>query len=197
MEISVVFPSDTEGISEKNLHQVRPFSTYNSITERGREICAIVAMGKGSAIGREGGIPWRLPEDMAHFKGSTMGHPVIMGRKTWESLPKRPLPGRRNMVVTRNPEYASEGAEVFHSVEEAIGACEASEVPFIIGGAQIYDAALPCCSKIIVTEVDTVVPDADALFPEIKEEEWKVSDRSETMTSKTGLTYRFVTYLRR
>ncbi|MDE6340155.1 MAG: dihydrofolate reductase, partial [Muribaculaceae bacterium] len=90
---------------------------FNSEVARLRSVTAIVAMARDNAIGRAGSLPWRLPEDMAHFKAFTMGHPIIMGRKTWESLPKRPLPGRRNIVVSRSPLYEAEGAEVFPSVE--------------------------------------------------------------------------------
>ncbi len=120
-----------------------------------------------------------------------------MGRKTWESLPRRPLPGRRNMVVSANSGYVAEGAEVFGSVEMAIAACPASETPVIIGGASIYKTALPYCTDIIVTQVDTTVPDADTFFPELSQEEWKISECSEWMTSVKGLKYRFVSFSRK
>ncbi|MDE6028560.1 MAG: dihydrofolate reductase, partial [Muribaculaceae bacterium] len=96
METSILFPSDPDKISEKDIWQLHPFSTFNSRTSRLKELWAIVATNLSGAIGRKGNLPWHLPEDLRHFKELTMGHPVIMGRKTWESLPKRPLPGRLN-----------------------------------------------------------------------------------------------------
>ncbi len=197
MEISYLFPSDPDSISEKDICQTMPFSTFNSSTFRNRQVTAIVAMAKDRAIGRDGSLPWRLPEDMAHFKLTTMGHPIIMGRKTWESLPKSPLPGRRNIVISRNEEYDAEGAETFSSVEDAIAACPTTETPIIIGGSQLYNSALPYCTKIIVTEIDTTIPDADTHFPELSEKEWETSDVSEKFESKSGLTYRFITYCRK
>lgn len=197
MEITCVFPSSPDSIPDKDLSGAIPFSTFNSETHRRRELPAIVAIARGNVIGKEGGLPWRLPEDMAHFKEITMGHPVIMGRKTWESLSKRPLPGRRNIVISGNPDYTAEGAEVFPSVEAAVAACAASEVPVIIGGEKIYRAAMRMCTKLYVTEVDAEVEGADAFFPEIDTESWKVSECGDWQKSRTGLKYRFVTYRRR
>ena len=195
METSILFPSDPDKISEKDILQLHPFSTFNSRTSRLKELWAIVAANPSGAIGRKGDLPWHLPEDLRHFKELTMGHPVIMGRKTWESLPKRPLPGRRNIVVSRNPEYKAEGAEVFPSVEEAVAACR--EIPFIIGGEAVYRAAIPFCTRLYLTEVGHEVDDADAFFPPLSGNEWDVLEESEAMTSKTGLKYRFVTKVRR
>lgn len=197
MEISSLFPSDSDVVTEKDLSRSIPFSAFNSSTSRPRSLTAIVAMAADRAIGRNGDIPWRLPEDMAHFKSSTMGHPVIMGRKTWESLPKRPLPGRRNIVVSRNAGYMADGAEVFTSVAEAVAACEPAEEPMLIGGASLYAAAMPMCTRVIATEIDTTIPDADTHFPELPAHEWVAMEESDTMVSKTGLQYRFVTYTRR
>ena len=164
---------------------------------RGRVVSAIVAMGPKQEIGRRGQLPWRLPEDLAHFKALTMGHPVIMGRKTWESLPKRPLPGRRNVVVSRQENYVAEGAEVFGSLESALAACAPDEEPFIIGGATIYEASLPYLTHLYVTEVETDVADADTWFPDIDMAEWHETEKSERMISKTGLPYFFRTLARR
>ena len=163
---------------------------------RNRNVAAIVAMGPMQEIGREGGLPWRLPEDLAHFKELTMGHPVIMGRKTWESLPKRPLPGRRNIVVSRQEDYVAEGGEVFGSLESAIAACAPDEEPFIIGGATIYEASIPYLTDLYVTEVETEVEGADTWFPDVDMAEWHETARSERMISKTGLLYRFRTLTR-
>lgn len=110
MEIISLYPSDPDMISEKNIEGAIPFSTFNSESRRLRRLKAIVAMANDRAIGRQGTLPWHLPEDLAHFKATTLGNPIVMGRKTWESLPRRPLPGRRNMVVSANSGYVAEGA---------------------------------------------------------------------------------------
>ena len=102
------------------------------------ELAIIVARAKNGVIGVNNTLPWHLPEDLKHFKNTTLGCPIIMGRNTWVSL-GRPLPGRRNLVVSRNPEFKAEGAETFTSLEDAIDACSGVEKAFIIGGAQIYD----------------------------------------------------------
>lgn len=180
---------------EKESAGIHPFSTYNSETRRGRRVMALVAMDKEGGIGRGGALPWRLREDMAHFKASTMGHPVIMGRRTWESLPKRPLPGRRNIVVSHNYAYEASGAEVFSSVDDAVASCEGAEVPVIIGGAQIYASAMRYITDLIVTRVD-MVSDADTFFPELNPAEWSVTEESDTMVSENGIGYSFVTYRR-
>ena len=182
---------------KQDADNLQSFAVFNSEVSRLRPVTGIVAMAHRGAIGRAGTLPWRLPEDMAHFKAYTMEHPVIMGRKTWESIPKRPLPGRRNIVISRSPVYEAEGAEVFPSVEAAIASCAPTEIPIVMGGAQIYSAAFPLCSKIVVTEIDTEVPDADTFFPEIDPTEWTRKEESELLTSKTGLNYRFVTYSKR
>lgn len=197
METTIVFPTDPQKISEGDSLEIRPFSVFNSASHKPREVVAIVAAAKDMAIGRQGLIPWRLPEDMAHFKQTTMGHPVIMGRKTWESLPKRPLPGRRNIIVTRNPDYQADGGEIAASPEAAIALCPPDSAPVIIGGGEIYRLALPYCTKAIITEVETEIPDADTFFPALPADEWKVTETSDTLESKSGLRYRFVTYSRR
>jgi len=197
MEISVVFPSDSSSITEKDIKEAIPFSTFNSETSRPRQLLAIVAIAADRAIGRNGSMPWKLPEDMAHFKATTMGHPVIMGRKTWESLPKKPLPGRRNIVVTGNKGYEATGAETFRSVEAAVAACAPVELPVIIGGSQLYASALPLCTRLIITEINTTVPDADTHFPALDENKWFMTECSEWLISKSGLEYRFVTYSRK
>lgn len=197
MEHSIVFPSDAESGIDRGSSEIRPFSIYNSVTGRHRRVAAIVAAGNDGAIGRDGDLPWHIAGDMRRFKSLTMGHPVIMGRRTWDSLPRRPLPGRRNIVVSHNPEFRAEGAETAPSVETAIAACAADEIPFVIGGGQIYAAAFPLLTEILMTRVDTSVENADTFFPALKEDEWSVSEQSETMTTDQGLSYRFLTYRRK
>lgn len=132
-------------------------------------LCLIVARSRNKVIGRDGDLPWRLKDDFAHFKRMTLGHPVIMGRKTWESLPKRPLPGRMNIVVSRDWTYDAPGARVFSSLGPAVAVARANALRegvsrvFIIGGAMLYQATLALADEIMVTEVDAEV-DGDALF---------------------------------
>jgi dihydrofolate reductase len=159
----------------------------------------IWAQSTSGVIGRDNGIPWRLPEDQARFKDVTLGHAVVMGRLTWESLPAkvRPLPGRRNVVVTRQADYVADGATVVGDLEDALdsGYVEDDET-WVIGGAQIYALALPLAARCEVTEVDVDLPreDDDAIAP-VLDEQWTRTD-GEWLTSASGLRYRFSTYLR-
>lgn len=154
------------------------------------ELAIIVARAKNGVIGVNNTLPWRLPEDLKHFKNTTLGHPIIMGRNTWQSLGKA-LPGRRNIVVSRNPDFEAEGAEVFSSLEDAIDACAGLDQVFIIGGAQIYDEALAYVDKLIITEVDIEV-DGDAFFPNIDDMMWEETSREVHHNGDLG--YAFVTY---
>lgn len=139
----------------------------------------IVAVARNGVIGRDGTLPWRLPDDMSYFKATTMGHHVIMGRKTWESL-RRPLPGRTNVVLSRNPDYRAEGAQVVPDLEQALRLAEqvGDEEPFVIGGETVYAAALPYAERIHLTRVDAEV-EGDARFPELQPEDWTQIDRQE------------------
>ena len=154
----------------------------------------IWAQSTSGVIGRDGGIPWRLPEDQARFKELTMGHTVVMGRLTWESLPAkvRPLPGRRNVVVTRQADYMADGADVVTTLEDALTGDET----WVIGGEQIYALALPIATRCEVTEVEVDLPrdDGDALAP-VLDEAWACST-GEWLTSNSGLRYRFDSYRR-
>ncbi len=136
-------------------------------------IALVVAVARNGVIGRDGKLPWRIPEDMKWFKEKTLGKPCVMGRKTWESLPKRPLPGRTNIVVTRARDYAADGAVVVHSLDEAIevGAREGAAEIAIIGGGELYAAALPRTTRIYLTRVDLTV-EGDAHFPALDSSTW-------------------------
>jgi dihydrofolate reductase len=131
------------------------------------ELFLIAAVARDGAIGRAGTMPWHLPQDLAHFKRTTLGCPVVMGRKTWESLPPRfrPLPGRRNVVVTRNPQWQSDGAEAAPSLDTALERLRDAARVFVIGGGELYAQALPLADGLVLTEVDIDVPDADTHFP--------------------------------
>ncbi|WP_025157596.1 dihydrofolate reductase [Leifsonia aquatica] len=146
-------------------------------------------------IGADGGIPWHLPEDMRHFRELTSGSPVVMGRRTWDSLPERfrPLPGRTNIVVTRQAAWSAPGAEVAHDVEEALALAAGAETVWVMGGAQLYAAALPLADRVEVTEVDLDVP-GDTRAPALGEG-WRTA-RGEWQESSSGLRYRFATSLR-
>jgi len=154
----------------------------------------IVARARNGTIGRDNTLPWRLPEDLQHFKRTTMGAPVIMGRKTWDSI-GRPLPGRRNIVVSRNRELKLEGAEVVASIEDAQRLCVGVEQVFLIGGAQLYTEALPSADRLIVTEIDADVP-GDAFFPEVDRGRWIEISRETHHSEANGFDYAFVTYER-
>lgn len=146
------------------------------------------AQARAGVIGRGGTLPWHLPEDMAHFRALTTGGTVVMGRRTWESLPPkfRPLPGRRNVVVTRQPSYDAPGAEIVADLAAAL-----AEPVWIIGGATIYRAALPYADRIVRTEIDLDVPDGDAHAPALGPE-WVVAAEGDWRTSSAGLRFRVV-----
>ena len=156
------------------------------------------AQSTSGVIGRGGDIPWRVPEDLARFKQVTMGHTVVMGRRTWDSLPPsvRPLPGRRNVVLSRRADFAADGAEVVGSLEQAFASFGAEPEMWVIGGGQIYHHALPRASRCEVTEVDIDLPrdDDDALAP-VLDETW-LAETGEWRLSRTGLRYRFHSYSR-
>lgn len=160
-------------------------------------VSLVAAVARGGVIGRDGGIPWRIPEDMARFRELTVGHPVVMGRRTWDSLPERfrPLPGRRNVVVTRNPAWRADGVERAGSLDDALRLLDGATEVFVIGGAAIYAEALPLADELLLTEIDadfegdTVFPDLDrAAFDEVSRESHVAAD---------GTTFSFVTLRRR
>jgi dihydrofolate reductase len=153
----------------------------------------IFARAANGVIGNHNALPWHLPEDIAHFKRSTMGCPVIMGRKTWESLPAkfRPLPGRLNVVVTRRISFQTEGAVCAHSLEEACCLCPPHSDAWVIGGAEIYTQALPLASTAVVTEIDANF-EGDVYAPQFGPQ-WTETAR-ERHISATGLSFSFVTY---
>ncbi len=153
----------------------------------------IFARARNGVIGRDNTLPWHLPEDMAHFKRTTLGCPVIMGRKTWDSLPPRfrPLPGRLNVVVTRQPDWTAAGAVVTHSLQAACAACQPASTAWVIGGAELYAQALALASTAVVTEIDADF-EGDAFAPCFGPE-WMETSR-ETQISNNGLTFSFMTY---
>lgn len=160
-----------------------------------QKITLIAAVAENGCIGVDNDMPWHIPEDFAFFKQYTLGKPVIMGRKTWESLPKKPLPGRRNIVITRQPDYRAEGAELADSIQTALQLCAGEAEMMIMGGAQIYAEAMPLATDLRITEVKLNVA-GDAFFPPIAPEQWRQAGREAHQSAK-GIGYAFVHYLRR
>jgi dihydrofolate reductase len=157
-------------------------------------ISIVVAHAANRVIGRDGGLPWRLPRDMRHFRELTTGGVVLMGRRTFESLPDafRPLPQRRNLVLSRDPAYARPGAEVFHGLAQALEAC--GRECFVIGGAITYEEALPDCGRIHATEIEVEI-DGDVRFPVLDSGAWRCVHSSERIV-ENELPFRFMTYER-
>ena len=166
------------------------------------QVALMVARAANGCIGRNNKLPWYLPEDLKYFKKITFGKPVVMGRKTWESL-KGPLPGRTNIVISRQPDYVAEGAKVVSSLEDAITLAEhialidGSEEVIIMGGAQIYGEAIPRCDRMYITEVHAEV-EGDAFFPPFDTSLWQEIGRDDfTAEGPTPYDYSFVVYQRR
>ena len=159
------------------------------------KIGLIWSQARNRVIGKNGVIPWHLPEDLAHFKRVTLNHPVIMGRKTWDSIPPkfRPLPGRTNIVVTRQADWHEKGAQCSSSLREALQQCENSNQVWVIGGAQIYAQALPLADELVVTEIDAAF-DGDAHAPAIGPD-WREVAR-ERIVAASGLPLSFVIWHR-
>jgi len=151
----------------------------------------VVAMDANRGIGVDNKLPWHLPEDLAHFKRVTLGHPIIMGRKTFESI-GRPLPGRRNIVVTRNSDWHHEGVDVVHSLDDAVALVGADSAS-IIGGAQIFAAAMRVADRLIVTHIDKVYR-CDTFFPAIDSSEWTAVANEPLHSPTADVDYAIVTY---
>ena len=156
-------------------------------------VILVAAVSSNGVIGAGGRLPWHLPEDLKHFKGLTLGHPVVMGRRTWESLGK-PLAGRENIVVTRTPGYDAPGAAVAASLEAALALCAGVPVAFVVGGAALYAAALPIVDVMVLTEIRRNF-DGDARFPDYDRAEWREAQR-EPRTAADGTRFDFVRYER-
>lgn len=155
----------------------------------------IVAAARNNAIGKNNQLLWHMPADLKFFKETTVGHPVVMGRKTFDSVGK-PLPKRRNIVITRNPDFSAEGVEVCLSLEDALGLLDNKEENFIVGGSEIYKMSLPYCDRIYFTEIDGDF-EADTFFPEIDAEEWHLISKEEHHADERNpYNYRFLTYER-
>jgi dihydrofolate reductase len=156
----------------------------------------VVAAARNGVIGRDNGLPWRLPADLAHFKRVTLGHPILMGRRTWDSI-GRALPGRQNIVLTRDPRFRAAGATVVHSLAEARTAAAGAERLMVIGGAELYRAVLADADVLHLTEVDADI-EGDAHFPPWRREEWQeVSREAHPADERHAHAYSFITLRRR
>ena len=155
------------------------------------KISIIVAMAANRVIGQDNGLPWHLPADLKHFKETTMGKPILMGRKTWESI-GRPLPGRTNIVITRDSAYAAEGCVVVSSIAAAMAAAGEQDEVMVIGGAELYRQVLPCADTIYLTRIHASI-EGDTRFPEIPDSEWHQLERVDyEADEKNGHDYSFI-----
>jgi dihydrofolate reductase len=164
-----------------------------SVASGTTRIYLIAAVAMNGVIGANGKLPWHLPEDLKHFKNLTLGHPILMGRRTWESLGK-PLPGRENIVISRKPGFEAPGASVASTIGAAVALCSGEPLVFVIGGAEIYAAALPLADGLVLTEIQKEYK-GDTRFPEWDREAWRMSQK-ETHTSAEGVRFDFVLYER-
>ena len=155
-------------------------------------------MGDNWELGRDGDLCWHISEDLKRFRQLTMGGAVIMGRATWDSLPKKPLPGRLNIVLTSRPSLdgAPEGVLTANSLDEAVALAGKKEV-FIIGGESVYRQAFPIADRLEITHIYEEDPDADKFFPEFTPDDWKLVDKSELMETEDGITFGYESYIRR
>ena len=160
-------------------------------------ISLLAAVAQGGVIGRDNAIPWHIPEDARRFRALTMGHPVVMGRRTWDSLPDRfrPLPGRRNFVVTRNGAWHADGAERAGSLADALELLDDTPRVFVVGGAELYAEALPLADELLLTEIDAEV-EGDTFFPSWDRATFQEEAREEHV-SEADIPFAFVTYVRR
>jgi dihydrofolate reductase len=155
-----------------------------------KSITLIAAMGKNRAIGMDGRMPWHLPAELQHFKQATMGKTIVMGRKTWQSI-GRPLPGRQNIVISRNTAFVAAGADVTASLTNAVGISQADEI-MVIGGGQLYALALPLAQRMVLTLID-IEPEADTWFPDWDDKQWQQThERHYQVDENNKLAYRIV-----
>ena len=161
-------------------------------------ITIIAAVAANRAIGFENKLLYWLPNDLKRFKALTTGHTIIMGRRTFESLPKGALPNRRNVVITRQADYSAPGIEVFHSFDEALQACTHDDEVYVIGGESVYEAALPVADRLCLTHIDAVPDEADTFFPDYDHAQW-VAEETEhhEPDEKNKLAYTFTNYRRK
>ena len=155
-----------------------------------KEIIIIAAISENSTIGKDNKIPWHYKEDFQHFKDLTLNHPVIMGRKTWESLPIKPLPKRKNIILTRNKDYVAEDVFLANSIESALNLCPDESKIYIIGGQNIYQTFMELANKLEITRIHKTI-EGDTFFPEIDLNKWKIIKQEDKGK------FSFVTYIKK
>lgn len=158
------------------------------------KVILIAALANSGVIGYNNKIPWYLPEDLKHFKEKTLYHAVVMGRKTYESIGQKPLPQRRNIVVTRQTQWQSPGVEVVHDIPAALLLLQGEPTLYILGGSSIYEASLPFADELCLTKIELTVA-GDCFFPFIDLVDWQIKTK-ETYQAKNGLIYHFLNYVR-
>lgn len=157
----------------------------------------IAAIGRRGELGRDGNLIWHISEDLKHFKHLTVGHTVIMGRRTWESLPIGALPDRRNIVVSSNPRFEATGAEVAPSLADAVRLAADEDEIFIIGGGSVYQQAINAADRLYLTQIEGEAEDADTYFPPVDPTLWEIDEMGEEARSRDGVAYRFITLRRK
>ncbi|MBQ9259230.1 MAG: dihydrofolate reductase [Neisseriaceae bacterium] len=162
-----------------------------------QKITLIAAVDKNNAIGKDNKMAWHIPEDFAFFKQYTLNKPIIMGRKTWDSLPKKPLPERRNIILSQQPDLYIENAEVFNHIDQVFGELKNEAEIVIIGGAQIYRQFLPFATDIRLTEVNLTIENADAFFPMIDHNQWQMVEKTPQISAKNQCEFAFVHYIKK
>ena len=161
-------------------------------------ITLIAALDKHDAIGLGNTLPWHLPADMKHFRSLTVGHTVLMGRRTFDSLPKGALPDRRNVVLTAQPDLQCPGCLMVHSMDEALEVCRTADEAFIIGGREVYRQFLPVADRLCLTRVHHACPEADVFFPDVDWSVWREAERTDhAPDERNPYALTFATYLRR
>ncbi|MBR5939999.1 MAG: dihydrofolate reductase, partial [Neisseriaceae bacterium] len=161
-----------------------------------QKITLIAAVDKNNAIGKDNKMAWHIPADFAFFKQYTMNKPIIMGRKTWVSLPKKPLPERRNIILSKQVDFNEENAEIFHSIDEVFSQLKSDKEIVIIGGGEIYRQFLPYATDIRLTEVNVQIENADAFFPQFNKNQWHEISRENKVCDKNKIEFAFVHYVK-
>lgn len=162
-------------------------------------IALISCMAQNRVIGREGDMPWHLPADLKFFKRTTLGHPIVMGRKTFESVGSRPLPKRENIILTRDQSFAATGCTILHSLHEVLQRAKDEDILFIIGGAELYKQFIPYADLIYLTVIEEAI-EGDTFFPVLDLEEWEISERVQgdpNVDNPNGYSFTFYTYSRK
>lgn len=162
-----------------------------------QKITLIAAIDKNNAIGKDNKMAWHIPADFAFFKQYTLNKPIVMGRKTWESLPKKPLPERRNILLSQQTDFTAENVEIFSSIEQVFNELKNEKEIVIIGGAKIYQQFLSYATDIRLTEVNLQIENADAFFPVFDKSQWKEISREKQICAKSQIAFDFVHYVKK